>query len=166
MLHYCIDEAQSAFILECLITDNIMVAYEILHYMKKRRMGKNRSFAFKLDMNKAYDRVEWGFIEAMLSKMSFSSLWVDRIMRFVTTISYSIIVNGTIGERFFPSRGLRQGNPLSSYLILIYGEGLSTLLRVAKRNGKVMGARLVHGALKVSHLLFMDDSLIFEDVTS
>ncbi|MBA0792877.1 hypothetical protein Gohar_017338, partial [Gossypium harknessii] len=81
VLHFCIDEAQSAFVLSRLISDNILAAYEVLHSMKKRRLGKQGSFALKLNMSKAYDRVEWPFIKLMLRKMGYSELWVQKIMR-------------------------------------------------------------------------------------
>ncbi|KAA3485650.1 reverse transcriptase [Gossypium australe] len=109
--------------------------------MKNKRFGKERSFTLKLDMSKAYDRVEWRFIEEMLSKMGFSVNWVEQIMRFITPVTYSIVVNGRVGDKFTPSQGLQQGDPLSPYLFLVCGEGLSTLLRVAESNGAIKGAR-------------------------
>lgn len=69
VLHLCIDEAESAFVMGCLISDNIVAAYEILHSLRNRRLGQQGLFALKLDMSKAFDSVEWHFIEVMLLRM-------------------------------------------------------------------------------------------------
>lgn len=79
MLRFCVDEAQNTFVLSCLISDNIIAAYEILHSIKNRRAGKEGSFTLKLDLSKAYDSVEWRFIEVMLLKMGFSTTWVAQL---------------------------------------------------------------------------------------
>ena len=75
-----ISPAQSAFILGCLMTDNILIAYEATHYIQKRKKGKDGYAAIKLDMSKAYDRVEWSFLEEMMIKLGFARRWVDLIM--------------------------------------------------------------------------------------
>ncbi|KAA3479746.1 reverse transcriptase [Gossypium australe] len=79
ILHYCIYEAQSAFVRGRLITNNILTAYENLHSMKKKRLRKEGSFALKLDMSKVYNIVECPFINIMLKKMGFSETWGDPI---------------------------------------------------------------------------------------
>ncbi|GMI90196.1 hypothetical protein HRI_002688900 [Hibiscus trionum] len=61
VLHFCVDESQSAFVSDRLITDNVLAAFEIIHSMCTKRVGKKSHFALKLDMSKAYDRVEWPF---------------------------------------------------------------------------------------------------------
>lgn len=71
-----------------------------------------------------------------------------------------------MGNLFFPSRGLQQGNPQSPYLFLICKEGLSTLLRMAATSGDLKGIRINGDAPLITHLFFADDSLIFEDATS
>lgn len=92
-------------------------------------MGSMGSFALKLDMSKAYNRVKWLFLRLMLARLGFSSYWVQLVMKCVESVSYSVVINGEVGERFIPARGLQQGDPISPYLFLIYSEGLSALLR-------------------------------------
>ncbi|KAK9904638.1 hypothetical protein M0R45_000530 [Rubus argutus] len=86
-------------------------------------MGGNHEFGLKVH-EQAYDRVEWDFLEASLLKFCFDCNWVRLIMSCVTTVSYSIVLNGNAGKFFKPKRGLRQGNPLSRYLFLIISEVL------------------------------------------
>ncbi|XP_075661809.1 uncharacterized protein LOC142631524 [Castanea sativa] len=89
-----ISPTQSAFLPSRLITDNVLVAYETLHAMHIRRKGKNGALALKLDVSKAYDRVEWRFLKGMLIKLGFPEIWVDRVMRCVSTPSFSVQING------------------------------------------------------------------------
>ncbi|KAK5818384.1 hypothetical protein PVK06_023320 [Gossypium arboreum] len=114
------DPAQSSFVPRRLITDNVLLAYEILQSMKNKRMGKRGLMALKIDMSKTYDRVEWGFLQQMMAKMGFNGSWIQLIMRCISMVTYSVELNGKSGEIFMPGRGLRQGDPLSPFLFLIY----------------------------------------------
>ena len=119
---------QSAFVLGRLITDNVLIAYEMSHYMQNKRCGATGYATLKLDMSKARDRVEWTFLEKMMTRLEFHLRWTELMMKCITTVSYQIKVNGKLTEEIIPNRGLRQGDPLSPYLFLICPEGFSTLL--------------------------------------
>ena len=156
-----ISPTQSAFVLGRLIIDNVIVAYEALHSMHIRKKGKTGSLALKLDVSKAYDQVEWLFLQGVMQKLGFPKKWIERVMTCVTTTSFSILLNGKPYGNVLPSRGIRQGDPLSPYLFLLCVEGFTSLLAKAENDGKIHGASICRGAPKVSNLLFADDSLLF-----
>lgn len=154
-----ISPSQSAFVPGRLISDNILVACEITHFLLNKRDGNLGYAALKLDMSKAYDRVEWSFLEKMMRRLGFADQWIGLIMECVSTVSYRIKVNGDVTDTFKPERGL-QGDPLSPYLFLLCAEGFLALLQKAELDGRIVGVKICSTALSVSHLLFADDSLI------
>ena len=99
-------EHQSAFTKSRLISDNILVAFESLHSMQ-RHTEKDEYMAIKLDMSKAYDKVEWPYLEVVMRKMGFDDRWVRLIMICVTIVSYCILINGEPKGMIMPSRGIR-----------------------------------------------------------
>ena len=161
VLPQIISKHQSAFMFERLISDNILVAFETLHYMRNHTKGKSGFMALKLDMSKAYDKVEWAYMEKVLVQLGFHDRWVKLMMACITTASYSVLINGEPHGHITPSRGLRQGDPLSPYLFLMCTEGLHGLIRSAANNGDIRGVSLCRNGPKLTHLLFADDSLIF-----
>ncbi|XP_074297338.1 uncharacterized protein LOC141628049 [Silene latifolia] len=159
-LNDIVSENQSAFTPGRAISDNVLVAFEIFHYMKNSK-STGGYMAIKLDMAKAYDRVEWCFLERVLRTMGFDRAWIARVMDCVSTVSFSVLVNGHPSETFVPSRGLRQGDPLSPYFFILCAEVLSSLMRRAVEMNSLHGVRVSSNAPPISHLLFADDSIFF-----
>lgn len=106
ILSKIIETSQSAFIPGRLISDNIIVGFEILHWMRSRSTGRCGYVALKLDMSNAYDRVEWNFLEQMMLRLGFD-YWTARVMNFITSVSFYFRVNQDIDGPIKPSRGMR-----------------------------------------------------------
>ncbi|MCH95088.1 hypothetical protein A2U01_0016061, partial [Trifolium medium] len=115
----------------------------------------------KLDMAKAYDRIEWDFLANTLSTMGFPQKLTQTIMRCVSTVSFSILVNGKPSHQFTPKRGIRQGDPLSPYLFILCVDVLSRMISHMQDKNLINGIAIANNAPKISHLFFADDSLIF-----
>ena len=124
-----ISDSQSAFQTDKAIFDNILVAFETLHHMKNKKARKSGFMTMKLDISKTYDRVEWDFLCLLMKKMGFHKRWINQIFGCISFVSYSILVNGEPQVDFKPSRGIRQGDPLSPYLFLLCLEGLNGLIQ-------------------------------------
>ena len=82
------------FLIGWLITDNIMLAYEFNHYMKRNRQGKHNTVALKIDMSKAYDIMEWQFLNDMMLNLGFHPQWVGKIMACVMSVSCHVMQKG------------------------------------------------------------------------
>ncbi|GAA0149453.1 hypothetical protein LIER_08617 [Lithospermum erythrorhizon] len=155
-----ISESQSAFVANRLITDNVLLSYEIHHFIKHKKAGKEGYMSIKLDMMKAYDRIEWSFLKAMMLQLNFSHKCINLIMDYVTSVSYSVLVNGNQTGFIKPGRGLKQGDPLSSYLFIICTEGLISLLNNACVAGELNGIGLGANTPTFSHIMCADYTLL------
>jgi hypothetical protein len=151
---------QSAFIHGRLITDNTIIAADIFYFLH-HTTRKNGFVGIKTDMAKAYDRVEWNFLAATLDSMGIPTPMINTIMKCVTSVSFSILINGQPSREFYPQRGLRQGDPLSPYLFIICADVLSGLISQAQTTHLIHGVKIAPMASEISHLLFADDSLMF-----
>ena len=116
-------------------------------------------------MNKAYDSVNWDFLEAVLLRMGFDPNWVKMIMSCVSSVTLAVLVNGSPGKKFKPSRGLRQGDPLSPFLFLFVNDVLSKMIRKLCEENILEALQLSNGGPKISHLFFADDSIFFLKAT-
>ncbi|XP_060965278.1 uncharacterized protein LOC133034246 [Cannabis sativa] len=166
VLHSIISINQSAFLQGRQITDNILLANEIIHAIHSRRSGKIGWAAIKLDMEKAFDRVEWSFLNRLLNHVGLPSSFSSLIMRCLSTVQFRLSINGSLTDTFHSTRGLRQGDPLSPYLFLLIAEGLSAAIRLQEAQAHFSGIQICRGALPLSHLLFADDSMVFSPVHS
>ncbi|RVW34760.1 LINE-1 reverse transcriptase-like [Vitis vinifera] len=157
-----ISEPQNAFVEGRQILDAVLIANEVVDSRLKSNQG---GVMCKLDIEKAYDHVDWKFLLAVLKQMGFGERWIKWIEWCISTVRYSVLINGSPSGFFQSSRGLRQGDhPLSPYLFVIAMEVFSCLMRRAISGGFLSGwrARGRGGeGILISHLLFADDTLVF-----
>jgi len=152
-----ISPEQFGFLKDRQIFDAVGAAQEGIHSIKDRKI---KASLMKVDLNKAYDRVDWGYLRLLLLHIGLSGNVVRWIMACVTSVNFAVLVNGSPSGFFKSSRGLRQGCPLSPLLFLLIIEGLSRSISLAKERGFIKGV-VISGNLSLTHLLFVDDVLIF-----
>ena len=114
-----------------------------------------------MDMSKAYDRVEWDFLELVLVRFGFSKEWVDLIMKCVNSVSLNLCVSGEKIANIMLGRGLRQGDPLSPYLFILVAEVLSRMINKHLQLKDLKGIKLSFSCPELSHIFFADDALLF-----
>ncbi|PNX95639.1 cysteine-rich receptor-like protein kinase, partial [Trifolium pratense] len=154
-----ISNYQSAFLPHRQILDGVVVLNEVIDIAKRR---KDACLLFKVDFERAYDTVNWHFLERMMFKMGFSEGWLKWMRACIFESSMSILVNGSPTADFKVGRGLRQGDPLSPFLFLIVAEGLTGLMRKAVELGKFKGYR-INDDIQYPILQFADDTILMGD---
>ncbi|RVW36583.1 LINE-1 retrotransposable element ORF2 protein [Vitis vinifera] len=145
------------------ILDAALIANDVIDSLLKR---KESGVLCKLDLEKAYDRINWDFLLSVMQKMGFGEKWVGWIRWCISIASFSVLVNGSPTGFFRSSRGLRQGDPLSPYLFVLGMEALSSLINRTVRGGFLSSCRIGGRegvGTQVMHLLFADDTLVFCD---
>lgn len=159
VLHGVIGEEQSTFLSGRSMMDTILVENELIH---DARSKNEQLMVFKEDFEKAYDSVRWDYLVYMMRRMNFQDRWVRWIEVCLRSERVSILVNGSLTEEFRMERGLRQGDPLASFLFLIAAKELNGLLQQAMRLEKYVGYALRGNIeVKVSISQFADDTLLF-----
>jgi hypothetical protein len=138
-----------------------LIAFECFHAIQKNKKIDGGFCAYKLDLSKAYERVDWCYLQMILTKIGFDPKFVGWIMSCISSVQYKVRINGRLTQGFTPTRGIRQGDPLSPYLFLFVAEGLSKVLERAVHLQELHELKLSRHGPGVSHLLFADDSLLF-----
>ncbi|KAG7558925.1 Ribonuclease H-like superfamily [Arabidopsis thaliana x Arabidopsis arenosa] len=159
-----IGPAQASFIPGRLSIDNIVVVQEAVHSMRRKK-GRKGWMLLKLDLEKAYDRIRWDFLEETLEVAGFSTEWVSRIMACVSKPAMSLLFNGEKTDSFIPARGLRQGDPLSPYLFVLCLERLCHQIEAAVDRREWKPITVSRGGPKLSHICFADDLILFAEAS-
>lgn len=152
-----ISEEQSGFVEGRQILDNILLAQEMVHTLQSRKIP---GMMIQLDLSKAFDKVNWNYLEATLSAFGFDIRWTKWILALIKSTSFYILVNGSPSAPFSPSRGIRQGDPLSPFLFVILMEGLSRYIHRAKAEGKINGLCPLPSTPATTHQQFADDTML------
>ncbi|KAK0586532.1 hypothetical protein LWI29_008529 [Acer saccharum] len=164
MMPNLVSPNQVAFVPGRQIQDNIIVAQEVLHKFKMVK-GKVGYIAWKIDLAKAYDKLQWGFIKHVLEEVGIVGKLNELIMSCITEVSYKVVVNGELTESFRPNCGIRQGDPLSPYIFALCMEKLSHII-IQKLVEKAWSpVKVSRGGPDISHLFFADDLILFGKAT-
>ena len=154
-----INPCQAGFVLGRRTSDNIILVQEVIHTLRYRK-GRTGYVAIKLDLEKAYDRLEWSFIQDTLVFFQFPPNLITLIMNMISSTWFHILWNGMPLPEIVPTRGVRQGDPLSPYLFILCLERLSLKLEEAVRD-KLLHPISFRGQVRLSHLFFADDIFLF-----
>ncbi|VVA25489.1 Hypothetical predicted protein, partial [Prunus dulcis] len=153
-----ISSYQSAFVQGRQILDAALIANEVVE--ESRRLNKS-GMVFKIDLEKAYDHVEWRFVDEVLIRKGFGDRWRSWIRGCLETANFSVMINGRPRGKFRASRGLRQGDPLSPFLFTLVMDVLSRIMEKAQDADEFHGLSPGNGMVEISHLQFADDTIFF-----
>uniref|UniRef100_A0A803PZ99 Reverse transcriptase domain-containing protein n=1 Tax=Cannabis sativa TaxID=3483 RepID=A0A803PZ99_CANSA len=148
----------------CQITDNILIANEIIHAIHSRRSGKLGWAAISSTRKRLLIELNGNSFIICSLMLVFLHFYLS-YHEMPSTVIYRLSLNGILSDPFRSSRGIRQGDPLSPYLFLLVDKGLSAAIRLHEANGSFAGIQICRGAPSLSHLLFADDSMLFSPVT-
>eukprot|EP00253_Pinus_taeda_P022169 PITA_22169 len=152
-----ISEEQSGYVEGRQILDNILLAQEMIHSVHSR---KEAGMLMQLGLSKDYDKVSWRYLEAVLEAFGFCRTWIKWILALIKSPKYSILVNGAPSVPLTPSRGIRQGDPISPFLFVILMEGLSRTIAKKKAEGSIKGLQPIRSLPAITHQQFVDDTML------
>lgn len=157
LLPLIISPEKSGYVEGRQITDGIIITHEIIHSLK---ISKKPGMLLKLDFSKAFDSLSWMHIKKVLIAFGFAAPWVRWVMSLISSSVFSILFNGIPSSPFHPSRGIRQGDPLSPFLFVIMAEGLGRSIKSAQQPLCLKGLSF-HNSPTFTHQQFIDDNMIF-----
>ncbi|CAL1404640.1 unnamed protein product [Linum trigynum] len=157
-----VDENQTSFVPKRHITSNIIILQEIIHSMNQKK-GEKGLMVLKVDLAKAYDRINWSFLKSTLEAAGFPQDFISLVMACVTTASFQVLWNGNCTEEFKPTRGLRQGCPLSPYLFTLCMERLNHNIKKCVEVGDWKQICLSKNGPQLTHLFFADDLVLLAE---
>jgi len=151
-----ISKSQSAFIKGRHMVDGVLVINEVVDWAKK---SNQQALILKVDFEKAYDSVDWGFLEYMMKRVGLSRKWIAWMKGCVFGDSMSVLVNGSPTVEINIEKGLKQGDPLAPFLFLLVVEGFRGLMRNVVRINMFQGLRFHEDGMILSHLQYADDTI-------
>lgn len=145
-------------------SDNITIVQEVIHTMRKKK-GKKGFMAIKIDLEKAYDKLKWDFVKDTLVDIGLPQPMIELIWHSISSPTMKILWNGKCNENISPSRGVRQGEPLSPYIFVLCMERLSQLISLAVEQHFWKPICLSRNGPPLSHLCFADDLILFGEAS-
>ena len=164
-LENLISPLQSAFVPSRKGIDNAIIVQELVHTISKKK-GKVGYMAIKIDLEMAFDKLEWSFIRRMLIRINLPTNLVELIMSYMSSVSTSILFNGSPLDPILPSRGIRQGDPLYPYIFILCMDYLSQLIEEKCHNKLWCPVKASRSGPAFSHLMFTDDLVLFAKADS
>lgn len=160
LIQNIISPNQAAFVLGCWIGENTLLVKEIIHSMKRKK-GIKGFVGIKVDLQKAYDRVNWQVLMRILDVYGFNDKFKLLIFRCLSSGNSSLLLNGSSFGQIPMERGIRQGDPLSPFIFVLFLEFLSRMITKMDMEGEIERIKIGRSAPAISHIFFADDILIF-----
>nr|KAJ0184913.1 hypothetical protein LSAT_V11C900471370 [Lactuca sativa] len=151
-----VSHTQTTFIKDRNILDGPLIINEVISWLRK---SKSKAFLFKVDFEKAFDCLNWKYLDSVMAQMNFGQKWRKWIFGCLSSARASVIINGSASKEFPLRRGVRQGDPLSPFLFILVAEGLNIALEEAKEQGIFKGVQLPNNGPNISHLQYADDAI-------
>lgn len=143
---------------------NVAICLEIIHKLGNKK-GRKGGMILKIDMEKAYDQIEWEFVANTLREAGIPSTLSSIMMECVTNSQFRLLCNGETTEIISPSRGMRQGDPVSPYLCVLRMDRLSHIICKEVDGGRWKPLQASSRWPKISYLFFADDLLLFAEAS-
>ncbi|GJX44734.1 putative RNA-directed DNA polymerase, eukaryota, reverse transcriptase zinc-binding domain protein [Tanacetum coccineum] len=157
VVHSVISDVQTAYLQGRQIIDGPLIVNEVISWATK---NKERLFILKVDFEKAFDSLDWNFLDHTMEQMGFSSKWRKWIRGCLNSAYASVLVNGSPTKEFKICKGLRQGDPVLPFLFIIAAEALHVTIEEAKAKRLFEGVKVGDNSVDLSHLQFADDALL------